>query len=137
MKVKVGTTGKFSKTITEHDVYSFAGITGDFNPIHINAEEAEKTDFNGRIVHGILVGGLISTVIGNYMPGNGSVYMEQNLKFKAPVFFNDTCTAVVTVVEIINKVKGIYKLDTNVFNQRHELVCEGYAVVKYKEYRRN
>ena len=129
----IGYTGVFSKTITESDVYLFAGITGDFNPLHINEEEAKKTAFKARIAHGMLSGSFISTVLGTKVPGPGTIYLEQNLKFKKPVFINDTVTARVTVSEIINPDKGIYKLDTKIHNTADEVVTEGYAVVMYKE----
>lgn len=130
--LKIGMKGSFSKTITEYDIYSFAGITGDFNSIHINEEEAGKTVFGHRIAHGMLAGSLISTVLGNKMPGPGTVYLEQDLKFKAPVFIGDTCTAAVCVSDILNSEKGIYKLDTQVINQKGIIISEGFAVVKYK-----
>lgn len=130
--LEIGSTALFAKTITEHDVYTYAGVTGDFNPVHINEEEAKKSIFGHRIAHGMLTGGLISTVLGNKMPGEGTVYLEQNLRFTAPVYIGDTCTACVTVTEILNQEKGIYKLETRVVNQDRRTVLEGYAVVKYK-----
>lgn len=129
--LEIGSTALFAKTITEYDVYTYAGVTGDFNPVHINEEEAKKSIFGHRIAHGMLMGGLISTVLGNKMPGEGTVYLEQNLKFTAPVYIGDTCTACVTVTEILNREKGIYKLETRVVNQHGQIVSQGYAVVKY------
>ncbi len=127
----IGSTGTFSKTITESDIGTFAGITGDFNPIHIDTVAAGQSDFGQRVAHGMLTGSLISAVLGNRMPGEGSVYLEQNLKFTAPVFIGDTCTAKVRVSEILNADKGIYKLDTQVIRQDGTVVLKGYAVVKY------
>lgn len=127
---KVGMKASFSKTISESDVYLFAGITGDFNPAHVNAVAAENTIFGERIVHGILVTGLISTAIGMKLPGEGTIYMEQDSKFLRPVKIGDTLTANVEIIEIINEEKRILKLDTNVQNQRNEKVIEGYAIVK-------
>lgn len=131
MMLSVGQSASFSKTITEHDVYSFAGITGDFNPVHINNVEAENSVFGKLIAHGMLVGSLISTVLGTLLPGQGTVYLEQDLKFLKPVYFGDTCTASVEIIEIINLQKGIYKLKSNVTNQAGELVIEGFAIVKH------
>lgn len=131
MVIEIGQCEKFSKTITESDVCLFAGITGDYNPIHINEEVAKETIFKTRIAHGMLSGSLISTVLGTKMPGPGTIYLEQNLKFKKPVYINDTVTANVVVTEIINKEKGIYKLDTTIVNNGNEIVTEGYAIVKY------
>lgn len=130
--LEIGKTASFAKTITEHDIYAYAGLTGDFNPIHVNEEEAKKSAFGHRIAHGMLTGGLISTVLGNKLPGEGTVYLEQNLKFTAPVYIGDTCTACVKVTEILNREKGIYKLETKVVNQNGWTVSEGYAIVKYK-----
>lgn len=127
----VGSEASFTKTITEYDIYTFAGITGDFNSVHVNEEAAKESPFGHRIAHGMLTGGLISAVLGTKMPGEGTVYLEQNLKFTAPVYIGDTCTASVKITEILNKEKGIYKLDTKVLNQNGKVVSEGYAVVKY------
>lgn len=133
MDLKVGDNAYFSKTISESDVYGFAGLVGDFNSAHLNLEEAKSSIFGDRIAHGMLVGSLISSVLGMRLPGPGTIYLEQNLKFKMPVYFGDTVTASATVEEIINKNKGIYKLKTDVVNQKEDIVIEGYAVVLYKE----
>lgn len=130
MSITIGRSAEFAKTISESDVYLFAGITGDMNPVHINKKEAEKSFAKQRIVHGALVAGLISTVIGMYMPGPGTIYMEQDTKFLRPVFFGDTIKAVVEIVEIINEQKRVIKLDTKVYNQNDEMVVDGYAIVK-------
>ncbi len=98
--LEVGMTASFAKTVSESDVYTFAGITGDNNPVHVNAEFAATTPFKQRIVHGMFSAGLISTVLGTKLPGPGAIYVDQSLKFKAPVFFGDTVTATVTVEEI-------------------------------------
>lgn len=119
----------FSKTITEYDVYNFAGICGDFNPVHVNNEEAKKSIFNGRIAHGMLVSSFISTVLGMYLPGPGTIYLNQKLSFKRPVYIGDTITAKVTIKDI-NKDKGIATLKTIVFNQENIVVVDGEAVVK-------
>jgi len=132
MKIEIGQTASFSKTISEYDVYGFAGIVGDFNSVHINQVEADHSIFGKRIAHGILVGGLISTVLGMKLPGPGTIYMEQNFKFKKPVYIGDTVTAKVTAKEIINQDKGIYKMETIVMNQNDEVVIDGYAVVMNK-----
>lgn len=129
--ISIGQCASFSKTITEYDVYGFAGITGDFNPIHINEEAALSSFAGSRIAHGMLVSGLISATLGTKLPGDGTIYLEQNLKFLHPVYIGDTCTAVVTVTDIINSEKGIYKLDTIIHNQEYKEVITGYAVVKY------
>lgn len=129
----IGKKNKVSKTISETDVYLFAGISGDFNPVHVDKISAEKSIFGKPIAHGILVSSLISNVIGMKLPGPGTIYMEQNLKFKKPVYVGDTVTAVVEITEVINAEKGVIKLLTQVFNQNEEIVIDGYAVVKAKK----
>lgn len=119
----------FSKTITEYDIYTFAGISGDFNPIHVNREKAKDSIFNGQIAHGILVSSFISTVIGMYLPGPGTIYLKQSLNFRKPVYIGDTITAKVTIKEIEEN-KKIAKLYTVVINQNGLMVLDGEAVVK-------
>lgn len=133
MGLIVGQSASFSKTISESDVYGFAGLVGDFNSAHLNKVEAEKSIFGDRIAHGMLVGSLISTVLGMKLPGSGTIYLEQNLVFKKPVYFGDTATATVTVEEIINSIKGIYKMRTVITNQNDDVVVDGYAIVLYKD----
>ena len=128
--LKIGDRGIFQKTITETDVVLFAGITGDFNPVHISDMEGKKSIFGERIAHGMLSAGLISTVIGMYVPGPGTIYMEQNCKFLKPVYIGDTLTAESWVDEIVNKEKGILRLKNRVFNQKGDCVIDGYSVVK-------
>lgn len=128
MRFYTGQKGEFSKTITEYDVYGFAGISGDFNPVHINKIKASESIFSERIVHGILVLSYISTVIGMYMPGPGTIYMQQNSKFIKPVYIGDTITAVVEIAKINEK--GHAELITEVWNQTNEKVLIGEALVK-------
>jgi 3-hydroxybutyryl-CoA dehydratase len=123
----IGQQGGFSKTISESDVYLFAGITGDFNSMHINEEYASQSPFGGRIAHGMLSGSMISTVLGAHFPGPGTIYLQQSLKFVAPVRIGDTVTAQVTLAELLPKNKA--RLTTQCFNQKGELVVDGEAVV--------
>ena len=127
-QLELGQSAKFSKTITEADVYGFAGITGDFNPAHVDAEYAKGTFFKERIAHGMLTASLISTIIGTMLPGPGSIYMGQNVRFLAPVKFGDTISAVAEVVEIIVEKKRI-RLKTTCTNQDGTLVVDGEALV--------
>lgn len=127
-EISIGDKAFFEKTITETDVYMFAGITGDLNPAHINQVQAEKTMFKGRIVHGMLVAGLISTVLGMYLPGPGTIYLGQELKFLASVRMGDTIKAEVEVVEKI-KEKNRVKLKTTCYNQDGKVVIDGFALV--------
>ena len=130
MNYLIGTKDSVTKTISETDVYLFAGISGDFNPVHVNRVEAIKSVFSKQIVHGILVGSLLSNVIGMKLPGPGTIYMEQNLKFLKPVYIGDTITACAEISEIINETKNILRMSTKCINQNNELVVDGYAVVK-------
>ena len=127
-RYKIGQSASFSKTVTETDIYVFAGICGDFNPVHINKVEAEKSIFGKPVAHGLLCASFISTVIGTQLPGPGTIYMEQNLRFLKPVYINDTVTATVEIEELY--ANGNAKLITLVHNQNAEIVISGTALVK-------
>ncbi len=127
-EMKVGESAYVEKTISESDVYLFAGITGDFNPAHVNKVEAEKSRFGRRIAHGMLCAGLISAVLGTRLPGPGTIYLGQELKFTKPVFIGDTIRATVTVSELREE-KNIVKLQTVCTNQDGEIVLEGVATM--------
>ncbi len=96
----VGQTASFGKTITEADILLFSAVSGDTNPVHLDAEFAATTPFKGRIAHGMLSAGLISAVLGTRLPGPGTIYLGQTLKFRAPVHIGDTVTATVTVATL-------------------------------------
>ena len=128
-ELSVGQTASFSKTVTESDIYLFAGVTGDINPAHVNEEYASKTFFKGRIAHGMLSAGFISAVLGMQLPGPGTIYLEQNLRFLAPVRPGDTVTATVEVVGLDQK-KNTALLRTTCTNQNGQQVVEGLAKVK-------
>lgn len=130
-KLKVGNTAEISKTISETDVYNFAGICGDFNPLHVDQEFAAKTPFKKRIAHGMLSASLISTLLGTTLPGKNTIYMEQSLKFRAPVFIGDTITARVEVIELITE-KNIARLKTEAINQSGDVVIDGQATIMKK-----
>ena len=127
-ELQVGDTARFSKTISESDVYMFAGVTGDLNPAHVNEEYAKGTFFKTRIAHGMLTASLISTVVGTMLPGPGTVYMRQEVSFLAPVNFGDTITAIVEVSEIIADKKRV-RLKTYCINQENQTVVDGEALV--------
>ena len=128
MKFNVGESAEITKTIDEADIQAFAEVTGDHNPIHLDDEFAKTTRFKRRIAHGMLSASLISAVLANKLPGEGSVYLGQTLQFVAPVFPGDAVTARVTVKEI-REDKPIVKLETVCVNQRDELVIRGEATV--------
>ena len=127
-EMKVGDSASFTKTVSEHDVYTYAGVSGDFNPAHVNEVEAQKGMFGKRIAHGLLSAGFISTVLGTQLPGPGTIYMGQELRFTKPVFFGDTITATVTVAELIPE-KNRAILDTVCTNQNGDVVIKGKATV--------
>ncbi|MDD4626949.1 MULTISPECIES: MaoC family dehydratase [Syntrophomonas] len=127
-EINVGDTASFNKSVTEYDVYSFAGITGDFNPAHINAVYASETSFGRIIAHGILSIGFISNVLGTQLPGPGSIYIHQECDFKKPVFIGDTITATVKVTKK-DEAKNRVWLHTYCTNQRDEIVVDGEAIM--------
>jgi 3-hydroxybutyryl-CoA dehydratase len=126
--IQLGDSASFTKTVTETDVYMYAGITGDLNPAHIDAESAKKGMFGERIAHGMLSAGFISCVLGTQLPGPGTIYMGQELKFTRPVRIGDTVTATATVIER-NEEKNRLVLDTTVTNQNGDVVIKGKATV--------
>lgn len=130
-KLKIGMSESIGKTITEADIINFSGISLDVNPLHLNEEYAKTTIFKGRIAHGIIGAGLISAVIGTKLPGEGTVYLSQNLKFLAPVRIGDTITAKVEVVGLDNDKKKV-ELKTTCINQDGILVIDGEAKVLKK-----
>jgi 3-hydroxybutyryl-CoA dehydratase len=127
-KLNIGDTAKFAKTVSESDIYLYAGITGDFNSAHINEDYAKNTFFKTRIAHGMLSAGFISTVIGNELPGTGSIYVKQDLRFLAPVRIGDTITARVEVIEIMDG-KNRVRLKTVCVNQDGTKALDGEAIV--------
>jgi len=130
-ELTVGRRAEFSKTITDADVMTFAEVTGDFNPVHVDEAAAAKTRFGGRIAHGMLSAGLISAAIGNKLPGAGSIYLAQTLRFTLPVRIGDTITATIAVTGILPKRR--VKLSTICTNQNGEKVLDGEATVMLDE----
>lgn len=129
-EISVGMKDHFEKKVTESDVENFAKVTGDFNPMHMDEEFAKETQFGGRIAHGMISAGMISAAIGNKLPGPGSIYLGQTLRFDRPVKFNDVLSVSVEVIKIDEKPNfKIATIRTNVYNQKGELVTEGEATV--------
>ena len=127
-QLELGQQARFTKTVSEFDVYMFAGISGDFNPAHINQAYAEQTAFKTRIAHGILSAGFISNVLGNQLPGPGTIYISQSMTFLAPVNIGDTITATAEVVEIRTEKKRV-RIKTVCTNQDGTEVLSGEALV--------
>ncbi len=126
--IKVGDNASLTKTFSDQDVRSFAEISGDKNPVHLDDEFAAQTQFKKRLVHGILTAGLISAVLGTELPGPGSIYISQSINFRAPVFIGDTITATATVVKM-REGKPIVTLETVCKNQDEVVVLKGEAVL--------
>lgn len=127
-EINIGDTAEFSKTVSEFDIYGFAGITGDMNPAHIDKPYASKTVFKKRIAHGILSVGFISNVIGNQLPGPGAIYVKQTCQFIKPVYISDTVTAIVEVTRK-DEAKNKVWLRTHCINQKGLIVMDGEAVI--------
>jgi 3-hydroxybutyryl-CoA dehydratase len=127
--IQVSDSASLTKTFTEDDVLTFADISGDRNPLHIDADFAATTQFERQLVHGVLVAGMISAVLGMQLPGPGCIYLKQELNFRAPAHFGDTITATVTVTKV-RKDKPIITLETVCTNQDGITVIDGEAVMK-------
>jgi 3-hydroxybutyryl-CoA dehydratase len=125
--LKPGMSATFAKTITEADIVLFAAVSGDNNAVHINEEFAQTTRFKGRIAHGMLTASVISAAIAGRLPGPGTVYLSQNLRFKAPVKPGDTVHATVTVVEMLPEKRRVSL--TTVCRVRNRVVVDGDALV--------
>ncbi len=127
-EISIGDTASFTKTMSETDIYLFAGITGDLNPAHVDAVTAADGMFKQRIAHGMLSGSFISTVLAMKLPGPGTIYLGQELSFRGPVFIGDTITAKVECTEKLEQRKWL-KFKTTVTNQDGKLVVDGNATV--------
>jgi len=122
--LEIGQKGEVKKTISEEDVKLFSKLSLDTNPIHLDDEYAKNTMFKGRIVYGMLTASLISAAVGTKMPGPGSIWMEQTMRFIQPVRIGDTIRAVAEIVEKIEEKKHVI-VKTTCFNQNNEIVIEG------------
>jgi len=135
VRFKVGDKASYTQTISEAHVALFVGAVGDTNPLHVDEAYAQGSRFGRRVAQGILVAGLISTVIGTKLPGTGAIYLSQTLRFLKPTYLGDTVTATAVVKSIREREKGglVLTLETICENQRGERVIEGEAVVLYEE----
>lgn len=127
-QINLGDSASFTKTLSESDVYLFAGITGDLNPAHVDAVSAANGMFKQRIAHGMLSASFVSTVLAMHLPGPGTIYVAQELQFRAPVLIGDTVTAKVECIEKLEPRKWL-KFKTTVTNQDGKLVVDGAATV--------
>ncbi len=128
MTISIGATAMRSTTITDAAIRAFALASGDDNPVHLNDAYAAQTQFGRRIAHGLLTASFISAVLGNDLPGPGTIYLAQDLKFRAPVFIGDTITTMVEVIKY-REDRRIATLKTTCTNQDGVVVIEGEAVV--------
>ncbi|MFT6030802.1 MAG: acyl dehydratase [Oleiphilaceae bacterium] len=127
---KTSQQASISRSFTEQDVNDFARLSGDFNPIHIDPEFAKTTVFGQRIVHGVLVSSLFSNLLAEKVPGKGSIYLGQTIKFKKPVFFDQTVTAKVEVINV-REDKPVVTLSTICTNDQGEELITGEAVLMF------
>ena len=127
-EIAVGQEAELSKTVTDEDVITFARVTGDFNPVHVDEIAAARSRFGSRIAHGMLSAGLISAAIAGKLPGPSSIYLSQTLRFTLPVRIGDTITVHLKVIELIEGKQRV-KLSTVCRNQKGETVVEGEALV--------
>lgn len=130
--VETGDKASRSLTISDDTIRTFAEVTGDNNPVHLDDEYAAGSPFGRRVAHGMIAAGLISATLANDLPGPGSIYLGQTLNFIMPVFPGDTVTATVEVLAV-RPDKPIVTLSTVCTNQNDEVVLEGEAVIKVGE----
>jgi len=128
MLPSVGDTATITKTITQDDIHQFAELVGDLNPVHVDEEFARKTRFGKQIAHGMWGASLISAVLGTKLPGPGTIYLSQTIKFSAPIFPGDTITARVKAI-MVREEKAIVTFETVCENQDRNRILEGEAVV--------
>ncbi len=127
-EMRIGDSASLTRRFTEADVAGFAAVSGDCNPAHMDEAYARTTMFKTRIVHGMLVGSLFSAILGTDLPGLGSIYTHQTLKFTKPVYLNDEITATVTVRELVLE-KNRVIFDCLAVNQNGETVIVGEATI--------
>jgi 3-hydroxybutyryl-CoA dehydratase len=128
----IGTRAKRTRTITDADIVRFADVSGDHNPLHLNAAYAAQTLFGERVAHGMLTASMISAILGNDLPGPGTIYLGQTLKFLGAVHIGDTVTASVEVIGV-REDKRLLTLRTDCINQDGAVVLTGEATVKYSK----
>lgn len=125
--IETGMSESYSQTITDADIKAFAGISGDRNPIHLSNEYAEKSRFKKRIVHGMISTSFFSSLFGTKLPGEGCLYVSQNINFKRPVYIDDTVTATVTVSKV-DRLKR-YVFFNTVCKVKNKIVIDGTAIL--------
>lgn len=127
--LSLGMTCQLVKSFSQDDVKAFADLSMDFNPIHLDKGFASNSIFKQNIVHGFLVGSLFSAIIGTKMPGEGSIYLNQNMVFRKPVYWGQSVRAVVTVEELFPEKRRVL-LSTNCYDSGNNILIEGSALIK-------
>ena len=107
-KIQIGMRASYSQTITDADIKAYAGLSGDHNPVHVNEEYAAESRYGRRLAHGLMSVGFFSALFGMRLPGPGCVYVSQNIKFKRPVYIDDTVTAVAEVTDVCIDKKRVF-----------------------------
>ena len=130
-EIYIGQEVTEEKIFDKKDVVEFAKITGDNNPLHLDEEYAKHGRFGKPIVHGVLIIGFISKIIGTQLPGCGSIYLEQNAQFRKPVYIGEKVTAKVCIRDI-DENRHIFDLETNVYNEEQICVLAGSAKILYE-----
>ena len=123
-EISIGDSASFRKTISETDVYLFAGISGDFNPLHVDEEYAKTTEFKTRIAHGGLASSLLANVLGMKLPGLGTIALSVTQKYRLPVYFGDTITVSVEVTKKIQRMKAV-EMKIIWSNQDQKIIAKG------------
>ncbi|PHO10264.1 MULTISPECIES: MaoC family dehydratase [Malaciobacter] len=126
-EIKIGMSATYSQTVTDADIKSFAGISGDRNPVHLDEKYAEESRYKKRIAHGMMTASYFSALFGTKIPGEGCVYVAQSLKFKRPVYVDDTVTATVEVIQVDLSKKRVFLKTTCKVNNK--IVTDGEAEI--------
>lgn len=130
-EIQIGSTYSFERIVSQQDGQSFARLTGDYNPLHVDYDFAKKSQFKRNIVHGMMVAALFSTLVGMYCPGEYCLYISQTIKFKSPIFYGDTVSVRGTVINKSDSIKMI-TLKTEIL-KGDEIALTGEAMVKIME----
>jgi 3-hydroxybutyryl-CoA dehydratase len=126
--MKIGDTATYTKTITEADVYQYAGIIGDYNPIRVNEEFAKNTIYKKRLAHGLLYASFISKLVGNDYPGPGTIHVSQEMNWTKHAYIGDTISTKLTVTKIDGKTNKVW-IDVVCTNQKDEIILTGEGVI--------
>ena len=133
-KIQLGSVFKYDFEFTQTDVENFAKASGDYNPIHLDSEYAQKTIFGRTIIHGFLSGSVFSKVFGTIFPGNGTIYLKQNMKFLKPMFTAEAYRAVFKITEMIPEKNRAWVI-TEIFDSKEIITMAGEALIQHDDIR--